>query len=85
MPKEEKLRPKQLDQPPIRILKDFLAFKLTFWSKPSWLQIGASYCKILSLVRAGFLREERGLLEVWSKQVLENGLICKIQVFWLRG
>jgi hypothetical protein len=61
MPKGEKLRLKQLDQPPLRILKFFEFLTCLFDQNPLDCKEELSYCKIYSLVWDGFLMKQRGV------------------------
>jgi hypothetical protein len=48
MPMGEKLRPKQLDQPPLVNFKNYCVLNLPFLSKPSRQQEEPPNCKLLS-------------------------------------
>jgi hypothetical protein len=62
-----------------------LCLNFSFWSKPSWLKEEPSNCKTTLLSGRNLSYGKKGSFWIWSKLVLENGLICKTEVFWLRS
>jgi hypothetical protein len=74
MPKGEKLRPKQLDQPITCEFQNLRVRTLGIWSKPS-------YCKNCSLMGEKFDYGKRGGFGIWSKLHLKDLWFAKTSVF----
>ena len=86
MPKGKKLRPKNLDQPPLRVLKVFCVLNLCFFIKTLLIvKRSPPIAKLFSYRGETFLLGKRRLFCIWSKLVSTNGLSCKTKDFCLRS
>jgi hypothetical protein len=83
--KGEKLRRKQLDQPPLVYFKTYYVWTCLFYQNPLNSKRSSLITKLLSCGGATFIMGKGGAFGFLIKTVLKNGLICKTKVFWHRS